>query len=197
MTSRKDYEISLAATHQLDNYVAALEANPAGQRVGEIDFLDSSRLFDRNEVVRSLPPTLTEDDLIGILRLALLSEAGADAYAHSFYGSSKKFDSSWLGRFTEKVLLPDEREHYLPFKELLLNFGFSEKDLDAQVKDVQVMNYEHTSGLAPVSMTAFSVVLEHITQTYYGLAAPLFEGVSPPAAGWIRSVGKRESLHKS
>lgn len=190
------YKMPDRAITELNAYVADLEAHPRGKLVGKTEFEEAARGIDRRAIVASLPPALTEEDFVQIVNLALLTECATDAYAEVFYESGRRFGTPWLNRFTRNIWVPDEYEHADPFKSILLNFGFSEAELDRRVKDVQEMTYEHTSGETPVHLTMFGMIQEELTDGWYTLIRRLLQESSPITALGVTQVKKRETLHR-
>jgi hypothetical protein len=81
-------------------------------------------------LLAGLPEGMTEDDLVGMLKLAMLTESATDSYAAVFADGAQRYNTPWLTRFNEKVWVPDEHTHYLPYKLMLQSLGYGEQELD-------------------------------------------------------------------
>ena len=150
---------------------------------------------DANKAIKALPPGLSEDDFINTIRLSLLTECATDTYARVFTSSAKKYDQPWLGHFTEEAWIPDELMHYLPFKTMLMQLGFSEETLDKDIKDAREADYIHEAGTTPIHLTTFGTDQEYLTDNWYGLQHRIFRATSPEAAHMVTRVKQRETLH--
>lgn len=190
-----EYKISSRAEARLEAYVHDLEVHPRGKLVGPVDFSDR-QVLDRREIENALPYSLTFEDYAGILQLALYTECATDSYAAIFYESGKTYGANWLSRFTERLWVPDEYEHADPFKMPLMEFGFSEEELNRKIKQTQEKVYDHTSGKTPVHLSAFGALQEDLTEGWYGLIYPIQRVISPRSAAKIMATKKREALHK-
>lgn len=126
------YQIPERATKALNDYVLDLEQHPRGKIVGKTEFEEAARGINRKVIVASLPRALTEEDFVQIVYLALLTECATESYAQVFEESSRRFNALWLGRFTERIWVPDELGHSDPFKAILLPFGYSEAEVDVR-----------------------------------------------------------------
>jgi hypothetical protein len=109
----------------LDNLVRRIEANP-GRMVDPQELLALSQGLSMRPAFADLPPELSEEDFIDILRLALLTESATDSYADAIYERAERYDALWLGRFTRDVWVPDELMHHSPYRTMLLDVGFTE-----------------------------------------------------------------------
>ncbi len=174
--------------------VDRIEKNP-GARLDVKAFQDAQQRLDTRAVVRSLPPGLTEEDFVSILRLALLTECATNSYAAVFEEGARKADAQWLRRFNTNVWVPDELLHAAPFKVLLMSMGYTEGELDRQVRETQEKSYTHGSGTLPVQLTTFGLMQEYLTDHWYGLIAHLVHPAAPEAALMVARVKKRETLH--
>jgi hypothetical protein len=162
-------------------------------RPGEYDEYDC--VLDANTVLANLPPGVTEDDFIGILRLALLTEAATDSYATLISGIGRDSNAGWLSRFTDNVWAPDEITHHTPYRLMLLNLGFTEEELDRDIRDVQEKLFVHKGGRTPVHITTYGMVQEYLTDNYHGLIARMLKTSAPQAAAMVFRVKRRETLH--
>src|SRR5437764_251302 len=108
MTARPDldrYRISTQAALTLETLVDRIEANP-GDLIDPGEFSEGCALPDMQGVLAQLPEGVTEDDFIGILRLALLTECATESYAEVISSIGRRFEAPWLSRFTERVWAP-------------------------------------------------------------------------------------------
>lgn len=159
------------------------------------ELTDLTKHLDANKVIESLPDGLSEEDFLNTLRLSLFTECATDTYAKVFVSSARKHDQPWLGRFTEAVWVPDELMHYLPFKTMLMQLGFSEDTLNKDIKDAQETDYVHEAGTTPIHLTTFGTAQEYLTDNWYGLQYKILRAASPKAAHMVARVKQRETLH--
>ena len=147
------------------------------------------------DVVADLPEGLSEEDFVGILKLAMLTECATDSYAAVFYEGAEEHNAPWLKRFTERTWVPDEYTHTAPFKAMLMSMDFSEEELDAEIARVQGATYVHACGRTPVELTTFGMIQEYLTDHWHGLIAKLLRNRAPVAADLATRVKRRETLH--
>jgi hypothetical protein len=138
---------------------------------------------------------LDEDDLAGILHLALLTECATESYGAAIRERAKWFDAGWLARFNDDVWTPDELTHHAPYKYILLSMGFAEAELDRKIKETQDKQFTHYGGDTPVHVTTFGMVQEYLTDNWHGLIAKLLKEASPQAAYMATRIKRRETLH--
>src|SRR5690606_1471374 len=99
MTNMEAYAIPETTYKQLEAMVSRIEADP-GRSLSPEEFeveLDTSR------VLSTLPPGMSEDDFVGILKLAMLTECATDVYVHEISSRARVYEASWLERFNENV----------------------------------------------------------------------------------------------
>ena len=185
------YAIPEDTRKRLEAMVDRIEADP-GRTLSPEEFeidLDTSKLM------ASLPPGLTEDDFVGILKLAMLTECATDTYVQEISSRARVFESPWLERFNENVWKPDEYMHAEPFKRILLSLGFSEAELDRQIEETQAREFEHVGGDSPIHVTTFGMVQEYLTDHWHGLISALLRPTMPGAAAMTARIKQRETLH--
>jgi hypothetical protein len=187
------YRVPARATAALDTLVDRIQANP-GDLINPHDF-DDACLPDMQAVLAHLPPEVSEDDFVGILRLALLTECATESYANVISSIGRRFDASWLSRFTEDVWAPDEITHHTPYRLMLQALGFSDEELCRDIRETQEKQYVHPGSYTPVHITTFGMLQEYLTDGYHGLIANLLKGQAPEAAHMVFRVKKRETLH--
>jgi hypothetical protein len=146
-------------------------------------------------VLKTLPNDLTPDDFIGILKLALLTECATQSYEMAICQCADRSAAPWLRRFVTRVWTPDEVTHYLPYKAFLMELGFSESELDAEVKETQERQYLHYGGATALHMTTFGMIQECLTDSFHGLIANALRPAAPLAAAAVARIKRRETLH--
>lgn len=151
--------------------------------------------MDVRAVIKALPEELSEEDLANILRLAMLTECAAETFGAAIEERAQRYDAQWLSRFTNRVWLPDELTHLAPYKMILLSLGFSEEELDRQIRHTQQLPFEHRGGDLPVQVTTFGFIQEYLTDNWHGLVAKLLKRASPEASYMATRVKRRETLH--
>ena len=190
----QSYAIPAAAVARLESLVERIEANP-GDLIDLHDFEARQRDLDVKQVIQTLREGLTEEDLTGILKLALLTECATDSYAIAIRERAHRFGAGWLARFNDNVWTPDEYTHSDPYKLILMNLGFAEAELDREIKETQEREFVHYGGDTPVHVTTFGMVQEYLTDNWHGLIAKLLKRASPQAAYMAYRVKRRETLH--
>jgi hypothetical protein len=188
------YSISESARGRLEGLVDRIEAKP-GDLIDLREFIERQQTLDVAEVMRMLPEGLNEDDLAGILHLALLTECATESYAAAIRERAHRFDAGWLARFNDRVWTPDELTHHAPYKYILLAMGFAEAELDRQIAQTQERQFVHYGGDTPVHVTTFGMVQEYLTDNWHGLIAKLLREAAPQAAYMATRIKRRETLH--
>ncbi len=194
MTDKAAYSVPREGQRALDALVDRIEARP-GDLIDPKELLDHQGSLDVTAMLTHLPSTVTENDFVGILKLALLTECATDTYAAAIDVCADRHDAAWLRRFTDKVWAPDEDTHYLPYKLILLSLGLDEAELDRDIKETRERQYIHYGGSTPVHMTTFGMIQEYLTDNWHGLIGNLLQGSAPGAASVVRKIKRRETLH--
>ena len=194
MSVANGYYLPTSAATRLDALVDQIEANP-GPLVNPAEMRAASEGLDVREVVHHLPEGMTDEDLVGILKLAMLTECATDSYSAVFRDGAAEFDAPWLGRFNERVWTPDEHTHYTPYKLMLQSLGYSEEELDREMTEVQARNYEHCCGRSPVELTTYGIIQEYLTDNWHGMIGQMLKPTAPYAAKCTARVKRRETLH--
>jgi hypothetical protein len=185
------YSIPAETVRQLECMVDQIEQNPGRLVQAE----DHETVLDMRGVLRSLPEGLSEEDFFGILKLALLTECATDLYANAISDRSRHYGAEWLARFNERVWVPDEYMHATPFKLALMGLGFSEAELDREMRETQEKEFIHVGGDTPVNICTFGMVQEYLTDHWHGLISKLLKPAAPQAAALTFHIKQRETLH--
>ncbi len=195
MRTKSDFSYVLPSrtTSQLDSLVDAIEARP-GDLIGPHEF-DCYPQVNIRGVLSRLPAGLGDDDFVGILKLAMLTESATESYEATICEAADRHDATWLRRFVTRVWSPDEATHFAPYKLFLLELGFSENELDREVRETRDKHYEHVGGLTPLHITTFGMIQEYLTDSYHGLIAGALRKAAPTAAAMVMRIKRRETLH--
>ncbi len=185
------YALPATAHARLEKMVDEIDANQGNL----IDPKEFEEKLDTSRMLSLLPKDLSEDDFIGILKLALLTECATDTYSDAISERGRQFNAPWLERFTEEIWKPDEYTHAEPFRLVLLGLGFSEAELQREIEDAQAAAFEHNGGDTPINVTTFGMVQEYLTDHWHGLIAKLLYPASPAAAHMANRVKQRETMH--
>lgn len=188
------YALPAEAVHRLEALVAAIERNP-GRMVDPIELAALQERVDMRPAFAALPETLSEDDFVGVLKLALLTECATDSYAAVIEERADRYGAGWLGRFTRDTWVPDERTHHTPYRTMLERAGLSGDELDREIAETQGRTYVHHSGDTPIHITAFGMVQEYLTDHWHGRIARLMRESSPEAAAMANQIKRRETIH--
>ncbi len=194
MSAPVGFYLPPSATPKLERLVDSIEANP-GQLLDPAELREACDRLDVRGVAERLPDGLTSEDLVGILKLAMLTECATDSYSAVFMDGAARFDSPWLARFNQRVWTPDEHTHYTPYKLMLLSLGYSEEQLDREMREVQGRQYEHCCGRNPAELTTYGIIQEYLTDNWHGMISHLLKPGAPYAAKCSAMVKRRETLH--
>jgi hypothetical protein len=186
------FSLPAETTAMLERMVDTIEADP-GRTIDPAVYDED--IEDMRGVLRTLPEDISEDDFTGILKLALLTECATDLYAAAISERGREYGADWLVRFNERVWVPDEYNHAEPFRMALLKLGFSEEELDREIRETQSRQFVHVGGDTPVHVCTFGMVQEYLTDHYHGLIAKLFKPAAPLAAKMTFHIKQRETLH--
>lgn len=179
---------------KLEALVDQIVAKP-GDLIDSCAFREQQDNLNVAMLVASLPEGMDEADLIGILKLALLTECATESYAKTIRDVAINNDAGWLGRFNERVWTPDELTHHLPYKLILQHLGFNEAELDREIKETQEKHYFHHGGGSVVQMTTFAMIQEYLTDGWHGMVSTMLRPASAEAANMVLRVKRRETLH--
>ena len=194
MTLHSSYHVSPGTASSLESLVDRIERAP-GDMIDVREFAQRQEALDLERLATTLPAGLSMEDLGGILHLALLTECATDSYATAIRERAERFDATWLGRFIDRVWVPDELTHHAPYKYMLMRLGFAEAELDQKVKQTQEKAFVHYGGDTPVHVTTFGMVQEYLTDHWHGLIARLLQQSAPHAAYMAQRIKRRETLH--
>ena len=78
---------------------------------------------------------------------------------------------------------------------MFLNLGFSDAELDREIRETRERQYIHGSGDTPVHITTFGMIQEYLTDNWHGLIAGLMKNSAPEAAYIANRIKQRETLH--
>ena len=188
------YYLPETAKPKLEGLVDRIVARP-GAFLDLNTLKEASAELDLKRVIPTLPETITEEDFVGILKLAMLTECATDAYAAVFTEGASQYDAPWLNRFNQLVWVPDEHTHYTPYKWMLQTLGYSEEELDREVREVRGRHYDHCCGTTPVELTTYGLIQEYLTDHWHGLIGQLLKPSAPYAAQCAHAIKRRETLH--
>ena len=194
MPSTSQYYLPPSAAPKLEALVDEIQARP-GELIDVNEIRAAGDQLNVREVVDSLPEGFSEEDFVGVLKLALLTECATDSYGAVFEQGAKEWDAPWLGRFNRDIWVPDEHTHYTPYLPMLLSLGFSEEELDREMVEIREKHYEHCCGNSPIELTTYGVIQEYLTDNWHGLIAQLLRERAPYASHCANLVKRRETLH--
>jgi hypothetical protein len=140
---------------------------------------------------------MTEADLVGILRLTMLTECATETYAASLEANAQRHDAGWLYSFTHDVWTPDELTHATPYKIMLLHLGFEEAELDRQIRETREQFLDHRSGDTPMHLTTYGMLSEYATDKWHGAIWKTLRESCPAAAHMALRVKRRETAHRA
>ncbi len=194
MSASVGFHLPPRAVSRLDTLVDGIEANP-GPLLNPAALREASEDLDIRSAIEQLPDGMSLEDFVGILKLAMLTECATDSYSAVFQDGAERFDSPWLARFNERIWTPDEHTHYTPYKLMLQSLGYSDEELDREMREVQERNYEHCCGRTPIELTTYGIIQEYLTDNWHGMISQLLKPSAPYAARCASMVKRRETLH--
>jgi len=196
----------LENSQPFEKYVDDLEAETSPELSNKKDYYGflkkedfeaaEAEVLDKQILERDLSKMgMTMEQFTGAVKLAMLTECATESYSPKFVNSGKRKNQPWLGRFTEKIWVPDELSHADPFRILLLKLGVSEAEIERDIKVAQEANYNYGDEHSPVAITTFGWLQEYLTDHYHGLIAKTVKNAAPKTSHLITAVKKRETLH--
>ena len=194
MSASVGFHLPPSAEARLDTLVDSIEANP-GPLLNPAEMRAASDNLNVHAAIEQLPEGITEEDFVGVLRLAMLTECATDSYSAVFQEGAEQFNAPWLGRFNERIWTPDEHTHHTPYKYMLQSLGYSEEELDLTMHEVRERHYEHCCGRTPVELTTYGIIQEYLTDNWHGMISQLLKPSAPYAAKCASMVKRRETLH--
>ena len=194
MSGTATYSLPATAAPKLEALVDQIVANP-GDLIDLKVMEAAADKVDVKAVVQSLPDNISEEDFVGILKLAMLTECATDSYAAIFQEGAEAYNAPWLTRFNQKVWVPDEYTHSTPYRLMLLSLGYTEAELQAEIRETQERTYDHCCGITPVELTTYGTVQELLTDNWHGLIAQLLKPQAPYAVYCSNLIKRRETLH--
>lgn len=195
-----EYRLPEKGKKVLDDFVDGLIHKQQGELVGPPDFSNIKNYSPRDIINAPLkenkkPLELTEDEVVEIVQLGCDTEGATESYAEVFERSGEKHDVLALKRFTKEKWVPDELEHYWPYKRVLMSFGFSEEQIDREIRETREAEYNHDSHQSPTHLSTFGLIQELLTDNWHRLTASIIKPVSSDDAENIFKVQRRERLH--
>lgn len=155
--------------------------------------------LDSRQLMKDRPEDMSEEDVVGLVKLAAYTEAGTELYAVPFNNAAETYGQGWLSTFNRKVWVPDEKMHASPFVGALLRWdAVSEVQLNAEMKQVQEGLFDYGLDYSPVMATGFGIVQEDLTDHYHGLIGNMAKKseVNKEYARTVFHVKKRETAHR-
>ncbi len=194
MSASTGYYLPPGAAPKLEALVDNIESRQ-GPLIDTAKMREACDELNVRAVARNLPEQLSEEDFVGILKLAMLTECATDSYSAVFQEGARRFNAPWLARFNDNIWTPDEHTHYTPYNYMLLSLGYSDEELRREMREVQERHYAHCCGRTPVDLTAYGVIQEYLTDNWHGMISRLLREQAPFAARCVSAVKRRETLH--
>ena len=182
-------------TNKILNDFAESQLNNTSGFMTEYDSMSLEDCVDRNQI--SYKPGFSEEYFIDTFKLSMITESLTEQYAEAFRLGADLYNADWLRTYINGFWVPDELGHADPHKKILMNFGYTEHELDLMLKEAdEQTSYKenHEAGLMPVQLTTFGLFQECITDYWYELQASLFPTGSN-AKKILQKVKGREALH--
>ncbi|MQG19201.1 MAG: hypothetical protein FI687_05450 [SAR202 cluster bacterium] len=185
-----------SATNQynvLENYVNL--QIPKLKTISQADLNSMFEGFETKNLVKN--SKISETELIETFRLSMITESLTEQYADTFVKGALDFEATWLSNYIQNFWVPDELGHMDPFKNVLLDLGYNESELEQQIKDAKEQTdylKSHSSDISPIALTTYGMVQECVTDFWYELQLEFF----PIRSGTRKAISKikgREALH--
>lgn len=186
--------MSSAGVNDLNRIVERIQQSP-GRMIALNEFDELLEDMDVSRALGDLPAGMTEADLVGILRLTMLTECATETYAAALEQNACRYGAGWLYNFTHNVWTPDELTHATPYKLMLLRLGFEEAELDRQIRDTRAESLDHLSGETPMHLTTYGMLSEYATDKWHGAIWRMLRESCPQAAYMASRVKRRETAH--
>ena len=177
----------------LENYVKF--QLPKLKTITQADLNSMFEGFQTKNLVKN--SKISETELIETFRLSMITESLTEQYADTFIKGALDFKATWLTNYIENFWVPDELGHMDPFKNVLMDLGYNESELEQQIKDAKEQTdylKSHGSDISPIALTTYGMVQECITDFWYELQLEFF----PLESGTRKAISKikgREALH--
>ena len=177
----------------LENYVKF--QLPKLKTITQADLNSMFEGFQTKNLVKN--SKISETELIETFRLSMITESLTEQYADTFIKGALDFKATWLSNYIENFWVPDELGHMDPFKNVLMDLGYNESELEQQIKDAKEQTdylKSHGSDISPIALTTYGMVQECITDFWYELQLEFF----PLESGTRKAISKikgREALH--
>lgn len=178
---------------KINNYVAA--QLPKLKTVNTADLDSMFENFSPETIVEH--SKLSAEDVIDSFRLSLITESLTEQYSETYKIGSDLYGATWLKEYVLGFWEPDELGHADPFKNILIDFGVNQKDIEIEIGNAKSsIDYQtkHSSGFHPIALTTYGMIQECITDYWYELQRGFF----PPKSNTSKVISKvkgREALH--
>jgi hypothetical protein len=154
-----------------------------------------SRTLSLRPALDHLPEGMTAADMIGVLKVAMLTESATDTYAETILSRATRYRAAWLGRFIRDVWAPDEALHHTPYVAMLKSAGVPQDELAAEISRTRGRALDYHSGDTPIHLTTYGMIQEHATDNWHGMIAKILRPTVPSAARLANHVKRRETAH--
>lgn len=188
------YPLPATASARLGALVDKIAADPGGL-VQPADVDDLSRSLSLQPALDQLPDGMSTQDMIGVLKLAMLTESATETYAETIVTRADRYEAAWLGRFIRDVWGPDEALHHTPFLAMLQSAGVSNEELQAEMRRTRARAFDYHSGDTPLHLTTYGMLQEYVTDNWHGHIARILRPTVPAAARIANHVKRRETIH--
>lgn len=177
----------------IDDYVAQQVVNLKTVTTKHLESMFEN--FSPDDIANN--SSFNSDEIVDSLRLSLITESLTEQYSETFQIGAKKYDAGWLHKYIVEFWEPDELGHADPFKNILLDFGIDQTELDLQIDEAKSQTHyslNHDSGIDPISLTTYGMIQECITDYWYELQRGFFPRGSNTSKV-LALVKGREALH--
>ncbi len=165
--------------------------------VSPITIAKSGEDINPNGILRSLPKGMSDDDFVGILKLAMYTEAGTDHYGDVIANSGKRYGQLYVVRFIDDFWRPDEYDHKKGYRRPLNKLGVSDEEIDREIAEMNERGFPYGVNHTPIEATTFGIPQENLTGNYHHLIAEIFRPTAPDSAIMSDEVTRREYLHEA
>ena len=120
-------------TNKILNDFAESQLNNTSGFMTEYDSMSLEDCVDRNQI--SYKPGFSEEYFIDTFKLSMITESLTEQYAEAFRLGADLYNADWLRTYINGFWVPDELGHADPHKKILMNFGYTEHELDLMLKE--------------------------------------------------------------
>lgn len=157
----------------------------------------SGKDIEPNRLFRSLPDGITPEDFVGIVKLAMYTEAGTDMYGDIIEGAAKRNGQLYGVKFINDFWRPDEYKHKEGYRPILNKVGVSDEEIDREIGEMEERGFKYGEDHTFIEATTFGIPQENLTGNFHRLIGKMLKESAPASAAMAEAVAVREYLHEA